>query len=357
MSEGSLYIRGIDNACHTENTDMMKKKYILSFIAAGAVFALALMLISRLVMPKYVSESREGNLISEYYREIDEGREHDVVFIGDCEVYSSFVPPLFYERYGIRSFVRGSPSQSIAESYHLLCETLEYEKPRTVVLGVYALSKSGKSNEAYNRMTLDGMRLSRHKLRAVAECSEGAFDALSYYLPLLRFHSRIFELSGDDLEYIFSRPRVSHNGYLMEKRVMPAKDLESDHQSHAGLPAENLDHLIRMYEACKRAGIELILVKPPLDSWRYPWYSEWDAEIESFASAHGICYYNLIDADIGIDLTSDTYDGGLHLNVCGAEKTTVYFGAILAERFELEVRSDEVWEAKVREYYEAKNRE
>ncbi len=335
----------------------MKKKYILSFLAAGAVFALVLTLTSRLVMPKYVSEAREGNLISEYYLELDEGREHDVIFIGDCEVYTSFVPPLLYEKFGIRSYVRGSPSQSIAESYHLLCEMLEYERPRAVVFGVYSLSKSGRSDEAYRRMTLDGMRLSRHKMAAVAFDREDIGDALSYFLPLLRFHSRIFELSGEDLRYLFTRPKVSHNGYLMEKRVMPAKDLDAGSNTLESLPQGNFEYLRKMHELCESVGAELVLVKPPVNSWRYPWYDEWDGEIESFAAARSICYYNLNDADIGIDPATDSYDGGLHLNVYGAEKTTAYFGAMLSDMLKTEPVRDSVWDRKVREYYGARNKE
>ena len=40
----------------------------------------------------------------------------------------------------------------------------------------------------------------------------------------------------------------------------------------------------------------------------------------------------LADVDrIGIDFSQDTYDGGLHMNVYGAEKMSRYFGKILAE--------------------------
>ena len=35
---------------------------------------------------------------------------------------------------------------------------------------------------------------------------------------------------------------------------------------------------------------------------------------------------------MGIDLTTDTYDGGIHLNVYGAEKYTRWLGAYLSER-------------------------
>ncbi|MBQ8718944.1 MAG: SGNH/GDSL hydrolase family protein, partial [Clostridia bacterium] len=44
-------------------------------------------------------------------------------------------------------------------------------------------------------------------------------------------------------------------------------------------------------------------------------------------------YYNLLSVwrEIGLDGQRDTYDGGLHLNVHGAQKTAIYFGRILQE--------------------------
>jgi hypothetical protein len=88
-----------------------------------------------------------------------------------------------------------------------------------------------------------------------------------------------------------------------------------------------------MRELCEDSGVELILVKSPTNSWRYPWYDEWDAEIREYATEQGISYYNFIGVlDIGLDMTQDTYDGGAHLNVYGAEKLTAYFGAISFDR-------------------------
>ena len=47
---------------------------------------LAVWFLQALLMPKYVSEIPEGALIGEYYRETE---DHDVLFIGDCEVYET----------------------------------------------------------------------------------------------------------------------------------------------------------------------------------------------------------------------------------------------------------------------------
>ncbi len=335
----------------------MKKKYILSFIAVGAVFALVLALTSRLCEPKYVNSSREGNLISEYYAALDAGERHDVVFIGDCEAYSSFVPPVLYEKYGIRSFVRGSPSQSMAQSYYLLCETLKHEKPKAVVFSVYAMCKSDLPKEAYNRMTLDGMRFSFEKMRSVYESAGDDESILSYYFPLLRFHSRVYELCDDDFKYVITRPSVSHNGYLMQKNIMYAEDIPKSEPEAEHLPRKNFKYLDKMRELCEEKGVRLILVKAPTDSWLYPWYESYDRELLEYAEHHKLFYYNLMNASDEMELaTVDTYDGGLHLNVFGAEKVTVYFGKVLSETHNISgYDGGDAWSRKLERYYNDRN--
>ena len=89
-------------------------------------------------------------------------------------------------------------------------------------------------------------------------------------------------------------------------------------------------YLDKMVKLCEENDVELILVKAPA---LYPyWYDEWDATIVDYAKEHNLAYYNfLADADkIGIDFSTDTYDGGLHLNYSGATKLSKYFGNILS---------------------------
>lgn len=66
---------------------MSKKKKLIRIISTFIIFAVVFMLIQRLLMPKYVDDVVEGNLIKEYYQE--ENKDYDVIFIGDCEVYET----------------------------------------------------------------------------------------------------------------------------------------------------------------------------------------------------------------------------------------------------------------------------
>ena len=313
------------------------KKRILTIggvLLACILLIAALYAATRLLVPKYRETSVEGALTAEYYRETT---EHDVLFIGDCEVFSNFSPVTLWEEYGITSYIRGSAQQLVWQSYYLLEDALKTETPKAVVFNVLALKYGEPQSEAYNRMTIDGMRWGKAKIGAIRSSMTEDEDALSYVFPLLRFHARWSELKAEDFRYWFDRGEpVSFKGYLMRTEVRPATEtplpplLTDPH-----LPAASMAWLEKLAELCGEHGVSLVLIKSP--SIEPYWYPEWDAEIAAFAKAHGLRYDNMIEesGEIGIDMTTDTYDQGQHLNVSGAEKLTRWFGALLQGEYDL----------------------
>ena len=143
-------------------------KRILKITAAVLVTLLVLFALQRVLTPKYVSEAQDGRLIAEYY---SSAKNHDVVFIGDCEVYENISPVTLWEEYGISSYVRGSPQQLIWHSYYLMEETLKYEKPDAFVFNVLSMKYGEPQSEAYNRLALDGMKWSQSKIDSIKASS------------------------------------------------------------------------------------------------------------------------------------------------------------------------------------------
>lgn len=337
----------------------MKKRIIIG-VCAVLVIVLVLGLLQALVTPKYI-ENPEGLLTGEYY---SEAGGHDVVFVGDCEVYESFVPAVLWEKYGISSYVRGSAQQLTWQSYYILEDTFRHETPKVVVFNVLALKYGEPQSEAFNRMTLDGMRWSSSKAEAISASMTEDESFLDYVFPLLRFHSRITQLESDDFKYIFSPRKVSHSGYLMQKGVFPMIEETEEGRTLRDytLPETSMGYLEKMRLLCLENGSELVLIKSPTNSWAYWWYDEWDEQVREYAEKNGLAYYNFIDKteEIGIDYSTDTYDAGVHLNVYGAEKMTDYFGRILAERHGLSAPQHtsseiEAWQSRVDAYYKERN--
>ena len=332
----------------------MKKKIFIG-IAALLLLSVLLFVLQALLVPKYVTNP-EGLLTGQYY---DSSRAHDVVIVGDCEVYESIIPSVLWDEYGIRSYVRGGAQQLVWHSYYLLEETFKYETPKVVVFNVYALKYGTPQSEAYNRMTFDTMRWSSSKFNGILDSMTADESIVDYIFPILRYHSRITELSGEDLEYLFKTPEANtDNGYLIKTGTLPMPHSDPiTTPPDELLPDSSMEYLEKIRKLCVDNGSELVLIKAPTNSRGYWWYDEWDAQIEDYAQKNSVAYYNFIPEaeEMEIDWQTDTYDGGLHLNVYGAEKFTKHFGRILAERHGLESKKNDakaadVWNEYLEEY-------
>ena len=95
----------------------MKGKKILTAICSVAGCIVIFLGLQRLVQPKYADDILEGNFTKEYY---EETTQHDVLMVGDCEVYENFNPMYLWKNYGITSYIRGNAQQLIWQSYYML---------------------------------------------------------------------------------------------------------------------------------------------------------------------------------------------------------------------------------------------
>ena len=332
------------------------KKRLLKIVPTIVAIILVLALLQELLMPKYMTDIIEGAMIEEYY---DSKKNHDVLFLGDCEVYETFSPCRLWEQYGISSYVRGSAQQLIWQSYYLLEDSLKYETPEVVVFNIMSLMHKGPENEAYNRMTIDGMRWSMAKWNSIQASMTEDENALDYVFPILRYHTRWSELTSEDFEYLFHRDKVTFEGYYLRVDVKPVVSIPEPKKladyTFADYPMEYLD---KMRTLCDEKGIELVFVKAP--SLFPHWYDEWEAQVDAYAEKYDITYYNFLELadEVGIDYTTDTYDAGMHMNLSGAEKMSDYLGQKLIEVHGVTDHSNEkayadVWKPKVEAYYEA----
>lgn len=329
----------------------MKRTY--KIILSALIVLGSLFLLQRLLVPKYVDDVVEGAFVAEYYREV---KDHDVIFVGDCEVYENFSPAILWEEFGINSYIRGSAEQYIWQSYYLLEDTLRYETPQAVVFNIQSLQFSESQREAYNRMSLEGMEWSPVKVKAILASMKPEENFLDYVFPLLRYHSRWSELTSSDVAYMFRTKPVSHNGYYMRVDVRPAENVPTGKPLADYSFGENAwKYLDMMVELCAEKGIRLVLIKAPS---LYPyWYPQWEEQVEAYAAEKGLPYINFLELqeETGIDYTTDTYDGGLHMNLSGAEKLSRYIGRYLTEEVGISDRRGETelagrWEEKLAAY-------
>ena len=189
-------------------------------------------------------------------------------------------------------------------------------------------------------MAIDGMRFSSDKIEAARASMMKDEQMPEYIFPLLRYHDRITQLTGEDLTYLLYRPTLTYNGYYMVTDVKPvtvAPEEEPLTESEFGEKA--CEYLDKIRNLCENEGIELVLYKAPS---LYPyWHEEWEKQVKDYAKKYQLRYYNLLEAEIGLDYSTDTYDAGMHFNVYGAEKIADYIGGRLQDECGLKSRRGE----------------
>jgi len=327
-------------------------KRVIKILLILIIFVITFVFLNRLLSPKYAENLVEGSMISQYYTE---SKDHEVVFIGDCEVYANFSPMVMYEEKGIKAYVRGSSQQLMWQSYQILKETLQYETPKVVVLNVNSMRYGKNSDvvsEAYNRLCIDKMKWSQVKVDIIKESMTKKENFWSYVFPILRYHSRYNQLTEEDWKYLFHDKYNTFNGFLVNKEVQAVGNLPTKRNlGNYDFPEECYENLNKITNLCKENNIELVLIKAPSV---YPyWYEQYDEQIKKYAEENQLKYYNLLEVvdEIGIDYSEDTYDGGLHLNLYGATKLSKYFAERLSEDFELtDYSGDELYDKKLEEY-------
>ncbi|MDR2590832.1 MAG: SGNH/GDSL hydrolase family protein [Oscillospiraceae bacterium] len=331
--------------------------FTIYFKIAVAVIAFVVVFftLQRLLVPKYASTAIEGGLIREYY---NSPMNHDVIFLGDCEVYANFSPITLWEVYGITSYIRGSPQQLIWHSYYLLEDTLHFAnvKPKMVVLNVMAMQYDEPQYEPYNRLTIDGMRLSLIKLRAIRSSRLEGEDYLSYILPFFRYKDHWQSLSSEDFRYFFRNPQVSISGFMIRSDTVPVEFIPDPIRLPDYKFGDKATHYLnKILELTKEHDIELVLVKAPV-LWPY-WFEQWDEQIIAFANDNDLLYVNFLHHldDVGLDFTQHTFNAGLHLNVFGAQLLSGYFGGIISENYILPDRREDAgfsayWEELTKQY-------
>ena len=86
-----------------QNTRKNKSKRVALVLALLVLSALVTYAVDLLLRPKYMGDVTEGALTAEYYKAYG---DHDVLFVGDCEVYENFSTVQLWREFGINSFIR-----------------------------------------------------------------------------------------------------------------------------------------------------------------------------------------------------------------------------------------------------------
>lgn len=336
------------------------KKILMRILSVIMVLVL-IVLADHIFIPKYVNENIDGSITSEFY---NEKSDIDVVFLGPSTVHYCISPVYMWDKFGFTSYDRSNASQTVWQSYYMLKDTLRVKSPELVMLDV-SFMRNGEEyiEEASNRKCIEGMKNIFDKWGAIKASMYKDEQPLSYYFPVLRYHSRWKDLKPEDFEYAFKRPLVTYNGYLMDFTVVKDQHLyETEPIEFDDFPEKSMEYLQKIMDLCKDTGIRLVLMKTP--TFTNTWHDEYDVRMEEIASDNGISYINFCKYadEMGLVPAEDYIDDGEHTNIYGAQKVSEYIGEYIINNdyIHSEHEQDEAlikeWNEKLSRYEADKNR-
>lgn len=285
----------------------------LAVLVVIAVFAVGCAALSWVFLPK--NNSPESGMIdASAYGFLGEGDNTvDVLFVGDSLAYANYSPLYMWHEYGISAYDASTPGQQPPYAKTLLKRAFTKQRPRLVVFETDLLYREFGLSDALLREIQD-------------------------IVPLFEYHSRWKDLSIADFT---SSPHYTWSdefkGYKLDANVEPADvssySLEPTDEVIEPLPSNRI-WVRAMVEYCKEQGaIPLFISSPSPANWSMARHNG----IEALASELGIDHVdlNLIHKELGINWSTDSGDGGDHVNTAGAHKVSHYVGKYLMETYGL----------------------
>lgn len=269
----------------------------------------------------------------------------DFVFVGSSQMFTSVVPAVLWQEYGITSYDFGANEQPMYLSYYYIKEALNYQNPQAIVLEVSYCNHGEYSHEGVHHINLDDLRMGAVKLEAVFDIIP-AGERMPYLFELAKYHDTWTELNKDSLEYITADKHNPYKGYTPSLDGFADGGVFNEEIAKitecSQLPELALTYMKKIIALCQEKGVDLVFLKTPNDHIQnQPDYNA----VAELAEEYDIPYLDL----------NRQMEGQLHNHVFHAETITKRIGEWLLDLYEVEdKRNDpeyEKWNEDADYYY------
>ena len=339
----------------------MKKIYIKKFI----VFIFIFILLFNLLQQIFRNKSRDNEFLALRWQQYKQMDAPDILYMGSSPLMNSIYPIITWEKYGVTGLNLATSSQTPMTIFYQLKYALTCHIPKVVVLDLVGLTGDRNADiemfEPTYRIiteTIPDLKIKNELIKNIVTLNKNQ-DYASWFFPLLRYHDRWSELSQTDFDNDFSEikifPPYSYGAAMQTDKKAVAEDKRAYSETSINEKSKHwYDCIIKL---CRENGIECVAVFPPV------FVGNVDGERESkikYCNEQGIPYIDYTTDGaiymLGLDLETDYWDGGGHLNVWGGEKLSQNLGGRLVEMYDLKKHTEEniaaEWNAKLNDYRE-----
>lgn len=271
----------------------------------------------------------------------------DILYVGNSHFNAAIDAEQVDEAVGNTfGFNYGVSGMRMEYAYYRFQNALRTQSPRLVVLDTFCLVPMNDEESGDNIISwsLDGMPLSWDKVDAVNHLVPYQ-QRPAYYLPIIKYHARWESLDVEDITSTFDAKPYQQLGRKAETTDR-AMDTEDDHftldisqeQGMLPLQPEHEQYLKKFINLAKAHGAQVLLLTVP-----------YRQQFGQNSATNGAMLNNTIASLFADDSTvrlldvnqyykqlsftySDMRDDG-HVNISGAEKTSVFVGRYIKENY------------------------
>lgn len=366
-------------------------KRIIKTVVFTLLGCVCFLIIQKIFTPDH--SNTDANNVVQGFEKI-ENNTIDVLYLGASFVEQGVSSMSIYEGTGITGYSLATAGQRIEISYYLAKKAYESQDPKVIVFDVSQLFQETNANykDSYNaawRYVLDNLPIDKIKMDMIDCYSKQIFSdgAATVLFPIVKYHTRWNELTFSDFKkapidyfsagmymdcgvvpsYITSMAQVLEieNGMLERNEGTVYYWSNENGKTEEGeqkitlplydpqISENNFDYFKRLMDLCKQHNTQLILVKIPVIL--YPqinntWTGVKSQQVSELAKEYGLPFYDFSLNYNLVDFSTDTRDGGHHLNLRGAEKISKVIGTILTNDFSLTGTSNEQYDTMLEMY-------
>lgn len=319
-----LFISSIDGFCMRIWKRIVSLVLVAGFVAGG-------IWIGDKITTRGVSQQK-------YVKFFSEQQDYDVLFYGSSHVLSGIQPMELWKGYGITSYNLAGHAASLGMSYWVLRESLQYHKPKLVVLDIYDMYAFDQPfmDISFMHYSLDAYPFSKLKFEAVTDLLKNDSTAAKMELlfPFSVYHSRWDEITAESVRQSFDK-NLYNPYYGSEARYGVAVPNSIDRVASQDMTdgSEGADDYIRKFvETCRSEDVDVCFMRIPYPASTDNQRAENrvmkladELKVEVIDMMYDVDQDGTLNSVV-VDWDTDLVDPNAHLNALGAYKVSRFLG-------------------------------
>ena len=316
---------------------MQKWKNLIKALVFLGIFGFLFIHVSYILRPYAGSASRKN--ICGFYAEPSDSL--DIVCVGASSVFAFWEPMKLWQDKGIASYNYATgilPPQMIKPELEEIRKT---QKPQLFLIELhpFTVGEDGyyQEQEVANmdhdvplRNSLDNMKYSTGRLRAIFDAVPDDRDRLPYVIDLMKYHTEWTRL-WDRQSLLFWRNETNDytRGFKLVDQYRPLKVEDFSSVTEERPVSQRLEDILTdLLDYCRDEELPVLFIVNVYNQTRKD--KEEYNYIKRIVESYGFPYLNTNDdaETIGVDFARDYYDNS-HTNIFGSEKYMDYMEAYL----------------------------